>query len=842
MEKLSRAPLRVASSVWPLALMTVASIGLAIAAARQEPGQAVHEAVNGILRAIDVNHASLQRDVLRARSGLLLSYDPLVKSVVELRRLATDLDRVLSRPEFSDGSHFPPLIEELDTETALNEELVEHFKTRNALLQNSIGMFGQALNDLYRAPRDVGDTALVQAGDLGNVVMRFSSRPDENLGAAFHASLSRMTATGLPSAAASDIETLKAHASVILKILPQVDAKIEAIQASQIPARVAQIQARYAEISAGVTARASLSRLVLGATSLGLCGYIVFLVYRLQRQSERVRQRLRYEQAVAEIKARMVDAPPNEFAEFMGHSLARLACLLGCEGCGLAIVDGVSRQIQETYRLTQSEYNTGVVADYAAGLTSLYSDAVHPPNKSPHYPVEPKQYCVLDDVGRKVPVLMVGAALSERSIAILHVRYRRRQPRIEPDALTLLHTTLQTLMEFIVTNSGREQRSALEQRLEHAQRLEAIGTLAGGIAHEFNNVLGAILGYGEMAMQMLRTTSQTRHYVNEILKSGRKAKHIVDQILTFSRKRERNARPFDVIEAIEDILPLLQVTLRQEIKYTLADAKGTAVIEGHPIEVHQIAMNLCRNAIEASPEIDTVNIAVSVVDIQRRRVLSHGELAPGRYVCMCVADKGVGISAQALPHIFEPFFTTKSASGGTGLGLSAVHGIVMQMGGGINVRSEEGVGTRFDLFFPASDLPPVPVRNFFEGHSVPVGKGQRVAIVEPDSTLRELYEEKVAALGYEPIGFGTMKALLDLLFHRGRERPDLVLIGQTVTAQETASTNLDAILGPGRYVFLTQSMRDPFIRQKVREGNALKVPFSSNTLAHAISARLTAST
>ena len=842
MEKLSRAPLRVASSVWPLALMTVASIGLAIAAARQEPGQAVHEAVNGILRAIDVNHASLQRDVLRARSGLLLSYDPLVNSVVELRRLTTDLDRVLSRPEFSDGSHFSPLIEKLDTEIEQNEELVERFKTKNALLQNSIGMFGQALNGLYRAPRDVDEAALVHAGDLGNIIMRFSSRPDEDLGAAIHASLSRLPAAGLRRAAGSNIETLKAHASVILKILPQVDAKIEAIQASGIPARMAQIQARYAEISAGVTARASLSRLVLGATSLGLCGYIIFLVYRLQRQSDRLRLRLRYERAIADLRARMSETCPREFPGFMDQALVRLASLLEADGCGLALVDGTSRQVREAYRLPSIDYNRGILIDYAAGLAGRRDEAGDRTHASPPRHGEPKQYCILDEVGREVPVVMVGTTLPDRNVAVLHVRYCGRQLKSDPDAFTLLHTILQTLVDFIEANRSREQRSALEDRLEHAVRLESIGTLAGGIAHEFNNVLGAILGYGEMAMHMLRRPSPTKHCVDEILKSGHRAKHIVDQILTFSRKRERSVKPFDVTEAIEDILPLLQVTLRQEFRYTLRGDRVAAVIEGHPIEIHQIVMNLCRNAIEASPKVDAVTMEISAVEFRRKHLLSHGELAAGRYVCLCVADSGPGISEQALPHIFEPFFTTKSASGGTGLGLSAVHGIVMQMGGGINVLSEEGVGTRFDLFFPASDLPPVPVRNFFEGHSVPVGKGECVAIVEPDGTLRELYEEKVAALGYEPIGFGTMQGLLKLLSRRGRERPDLVLIGQAVMARETGSTNLDATLGAGRYLFLTQSAWDPSIKQKVREGNILKVPFSSNALAHAISAKLTAST
>ena len=838
MEKPSRAPLQVASNVWPLALMTLASIGLAVAAARQDPGQAVHEAVVTTLRAIDVNHTSLQRDVLRARSGLLLSYDPLVSSVVELRRLTTDLNRLLSRPEFSDGSHFSPLIEELDTEIEQNEELVEVFKTKNALLQNSIGMFGQVLNGLYRAPRDIDEAALVQAGDLGNIVMRFSSRPDEDLGAAIHASLRRLPVSGLRRAAASNIETLKAHATVILKILPQVDAKIEAIQASDIPARVAQIQARYAEISAGVTAYASFSRLVLGATSLGLCGYIILLVYRLQRQSDRLRLRLRYEQAIADLRARMTETSPTDFPGFMDQALVRLASLLEADGCGLALVDGASRQVRETFRLTSTDYNGGILIDYAAGLAGRSDQAADATHASPPHNGEPIQYRVLDEFGQEVPVVMVGATLRDGNVGVLHVRYRG-QLKSEPDALTLLHTILQTLVDFIEVNNSREQRSALEDRLEHAVRLESIGTLAGGIAHEFNNVLGAILGYGEMAMQMLRRPSPTRRYVEEILKSGRRAQHIVDQILTFSRKRERSVKPFDVTEAIEDILPLLQATLRQEIGYTLKGDRVAAVIEGHPIEIHQIVMNLCRNAIEASPKGDAVNMEISAVEFRGKHPLSHGELAAGRYVCLCVADRGPGIPGQTLPHIFEPFFTTKSASGGTGLGLSAVHGIVTQMAGGINVRSQEGAGTRFDLFFPASDLPPLPVSSFYEGRSVPTGKGERVAIVESDSALRELYEEKVAALGYEPLGFPTLQGLLSQLFQRDMERPDLVLIGQAALGADLASTKLNAAMGGERYLLLTESARD-LHRKKGHRNNILRVPFSSSALAHAISTKLTA--
>ena len=161
--------------------------------------------------------------------------------------------------------------------------------------------------------------------------------------------------------------------------------------------------------------------------------------------------------------------------------------------------------------------------------------------------------------------------------------------------------------------------------MEHAQRLEAVGTLADGIAHEFNNVLGAILGYGEMAVQLLRKPTPTRHYVEEILKSGARAKHIVDQILTFSRKRERIVKPFDVGDAVADILPLLQVTLGNHVAIESSLSGGPAVVEGNPVEVHQLVMNLCKNASQASACGQTVKIEAHTVHVQRRKVLSHGE-------------------------------------------------------------------------------------------------------------------------------------------------------------------------------------------------------------------------
>ena len=351
-------------------------------------------------------------------------------------------------------------------------------------------------------------------------------------------------------------------------------------------------------------------------------------------------------------------------------------------------------------------------------------------------------------------------------------------------------------------------------------------------------MLGAILGYGEMALQMLRKPSPTRQYVQEILTSAERAKHIVDQILTFSRKRERARKPFDVVEAISDILPLLQVTLGNQIALTARLPEKPAVIEGNPIEIHQIAMNLCKNAMEASVRGQEVEMEVSQVQVRRRRTLSHGEILSGSYVCLAVQDHGDGIPKSLLPHIFEPFFTTKAQSGGTGLGLSAVHGSVSGMDGSINVQSIAGSGTRFELFFPASLRPPVPVKSFFNEGSVPTGSGQTVAIVEKDKALLDMYEEKIAALGYEPVGYGSLDALLRIL-EPEEIQPDLVVVDSSCIDPSMSIMQLEAVLSGLRYLVLADRNRAANLDDcPLLSACALNKPFSSQSLAQAIFHRI----
>lgn len=815
----------------PLSILIVTVIVVAVVAAGKHPDRSVHEAIMMNLRAVDVNHAALQRDVLRARAGLLPSYDGLVTSVVNLRRAVDGLRDLFGSSQFAAEEKLNSLVSDLTQDIDRDEIQVEGFKTRNALLQNSLGVFGQTLTSLNETEDKGVAWVLARVGDLSNLMMRFSTSHNDDLKQRIVYKLAQLQRYDTEAPRFENFATVIVHAKMILSVMPRVDAKIAAIQASATPIRAGELQTEYLRIAADAASLAHISRIVLGMTAALLSLYICILIYRLREQTRQLKRRLHYEQVVADIKADLIQAGHDNFPIFMGKALQTMSRFFGARGSGYVVYDPDRGEVKDAYQFEGGERTHQHLMAFAQDLDrdkEMPSIRLH--NKSGCCPVI--RLCNMMQADGISPCLLVGAVLPDKDVAALVFLFERGPPRLTLDERQLFHSTLKAFMEFIDADKSRQEKQGLEHRLEHAQRLEAIGTLAGGIAHEFNNVLGAILGYGEMAVQLLRKPSPTRHYVEEILKSGARAKHIVDQILTFSRKRERIVKPFDVADAVADILPLLQVTLGNHVIIHSTLSKEPAVIEGNPVEVHQLAMNLCKNASQASARGKTVTIDVQPVQVQRRRVLTHGDISPGSYVRLAVTDEGPGIAPHVMPHIFEPFFTTNAQSGGSGLGLSAVHGIVSSLCGGIHVRATAGMGTTFELFLPATNLAPLPIDSFFNERAVPTGNGECIMIVENDKTLRDLYEEKTAALGYEPIGCGSIGCLQELL--GSGIAADMVILNQTCLTSTADVTVVETAFGSGKILLLTDRTSELRPGLQPSRARVLRTPFSSAALANAI--------
>lgn len=254
-------------------------------------------------------------------------------------------------------------------------------------------------------------------------------------------------------------------------------------------------------------------------------------------------------------------------------------------------------------------------------------------------------------------------------------------------------------------NAERE-KVKLENQFRHAQKMEAVGTFAGGIAHDFSNILTAVIGYAELAKIETSGNSSAQKYLDQICETGSRAKNITNQILTFSRRSPTEKKPSDLCIIIKDVLNLIRVMLPSTIEIHDDVRPDMGAIFADQPRLHQVVMNLCMNAYQAMKE-EGGYLEVKLVPaaITSANAASFPEMTPGLYLKLSVSDNGCGMDEETMSQAFEPYFTTKEAGEGTGLGLSTVHGIVKDHGGDIKVDSEKGVGTTFQIFFPIADDP-----------------------------------------------------------------------------------------------------------------------------------------
>ena len=365
------------------------------------------------------------------------------------------------------------------------------------------------------------------------------------------------------------------------------------------------------------------------------------------------------------------------------------------------------------------------------------------------------------------------------------------------------------------------EREELQRQLQQAAKLEAIGRLAGGIAHDFNNILGAILGYGELAQNNLGEGGPARRQVDQVMHAGARGKGLVDRILAFSRSGMGERVPLHVQSVVEETLELLTPSLPAHVRLERQlDAVDTAVV-GDATQFHQVVMNLCTNAVHAMQQGGMLTVVLDRAAEGERRLLSHGTLGAGRYVRLSVTDTGSGIPPAVLERMFDPFFTTKRVGDGTGLGLALVHGIVADFGGAIDVTTKVGVGTTFTIWLPAAGkmlLPPTEPAG-----EVPRGNGETVMVVDDERALVALAEQTLAELGYQPVGFDSSIAALQA-FRAEPKRFDLVLTDETMpdlTGTELAREIRQ--LRPDISIILMSGYSDPQLSERALAAGIIDV-------------------
>jgi signal transduction histidine kinase/CheY-like chemotaxis protein len=326
--------------------------------------------------------------------------------------------------------------------------------------------------------------------------------------------------------------------------------------------------------------------------------------------------------------------------------------------------------------------------------------------------------------------------------------------------------------------SSESALRASEDRLRQSQKMEAMGTLAGGIAHDFNNILGAILGYGELAQQQSAPDTPLRRYIDNVMHAAERAKALVDRILGFSRSGLGERTHVRVQSVIEETLELIAASLPADIRLEKTLIAGDAALIGDSTHLHQVAMNLCTNAVHAMERGGILSVLLERVDLAEARSVSRGTLSPGPYIRLVIADTGLGIPPDVVERMFDPFFTTIGVGKGTGLGLSLVHGIVTDLGGAIDVKSTLGEGTHFEIWLPVTTEVAEPA-TATAVRELPRGRGETVMIVDDEPMLVALAEEMLAGLGYEPVGFESSQAALQV-FRSKPGRFDVVLTDEAM--------------------------------------------------------------
>ncbi|HYJ42168.1 MAG TPA: PAS domain S-box protein, partial [Steroidobacteraceae bacterium] len=308
---------------------------------------------------------------------------------------------------------------------------------------------------------------------------------------------------------------------------------------------------------------------------------------------------------------------------------------------------------------------------------------------------------------------------------------------------------------------AEDELKTMERKLRLSQRLEAMGTLAGGIAHDFNNILGAVLGYGEMAMRDAPKGSRLARDLDAIMIAGERGRALVDRVLAFSRSSVGERVPVNVERVVREVLDQVQAKLPPDVTVHAKMHAERAAVRGDATQVHQVVTNLANNAVQAMPAGGTLRIWLAVERAEVPRTATIGIREAGEYVVLTVADTGTGIPPEIADRIFDPFFTTKDVGTGTGLGLSLVHGIVTELGGAIDVASTPGAGSTFTIYLPrcGDAAESVDAREA----DLPRGRGQRVLIVDDEEPLVQLASRTLEELGYAPVGFTSSSAALAAL-------------------------------------------------------------------------------
>ncbi len=747
--------------------------------------------------------ASLHRDVLEARVGLLTDYDPLVRSSEQIAAAVS----LLREQAASKGLDAGP-IDRLAAAVKIEEKLTERFKSDNALLRNSLSYVGHlstspGFND--RNPR---------LGALATAVLQLTLDSSARSQQAVVERLLEVEAQDPAEPDQATAQALISHASLLRIVLPSVDDTLRRLLAIQTGQPLEETRAQFVRSHIASESSAQWFRLLLYATSVLLALALIDLGRRLRARALALQKRAGFEHLIAEQSAHLINCPPAETKARLEQALAEFGRTIEADRVYVVLGENPIR----VYAWSED------VAPYPPGWPEA---ALSLPDEFKPVGLD---VIVAPDVARLPP----GGAketlhtFGVRAWACVVLRrpgwqrgilgFDRLQPArgayFPQEAVRLAGDALADALERDI---GEREKAKLTARLERALRLQVVGQLASGVAHNFNNIVSAILGYSEMASSEVEPGGKAARRIAEIEKAAGRGRDLVDSILTFGRRSDARSSLVSITELLSETASLLRASLPSSVELVVAGGPGGLAVFGEWAQLQQIIVNLCRNAAQAMGESGRIDVSVDTQHLTTTRVFSSGELEPGSYARITVSDAGLGFGEEVAKRLFEPFFTTRPA--GTGLGLATVRKIVRDHDGAIDVASAPGKGSRFEVWLPAAKSDASTTARGQPVAPPRLGQGETVLIVHDDRDSLLGDEEILAALGYEPIGFDRPADAIAAV----RSEParfDAVLISVISVQEALALAYTLHGISPAQPILLARSALDIGVDTLVRAGVA----------------------
>ena len=397
------------------------------------------------------------------------------------------------------------------------------------------------------------------------------------------------------------------------------------------------------------------------------------------------------------------------------------------------------------------------------------------------------------------------------------------------------------VINYVAVKRDVTRERQLEAQMQQAQKMEAIGQLASGVAHDFNNILGVIIGYSDLLISDLDPESPFRNFVEEIQAAAERASGLTRQLLLFSRKQKVEPVVLDLNDAVKDLDKMLRRLIGEHIEMTVTPGKDLGHIQADPGHVGQVLMNLVINARDAMPDGGKLTIATRNVALGETRPPARCRLAPGDYVMLSVSDTGIGMTPEVKARLFEALFTTKPAGKGTGLGLATCQTIVQQSGGCIDVESEAGQGATFKIYFPRVDKPLETAARSAQTGPLPRGK-ETLLLVEDEPSVRHLAANVLEIQGYTVLRANNGQEALNLV--QSHNNPPIRLVVTDIVMPRMGGKMmadwLKTIYPDLKILFTSGYTDDPLAQQGVLEPGVafLPKPYAPAVLARKVRAML----